>query len=54
MANKDGRRRFGSIRKLPSGQYQIRYPGPDGRLRTGAATYKDRNSAGRAQSVWWS
>lgn len=33
MANKGGHRRFGSIRKLPSGRYQIRYPGPDGRLR---------------------
>jgi len=51
MANKEGHRRFGSIRKLPSGQYQIRYPGPDGRLRTGAVTYKDRNLAGRALSL---
>ncbi len=28
MANKDGHRRFGSIRKLPSGRFQIRYPVP--------------------------
>jgi integrase len=51
MANKEGHRRFGSIRQLPSGQYQIRYPGPDGRLRTGAVTYKDKNAAGRALSL---
>jgi integrase len=31
MPNAKGRRRkFGSIRKLPSGRYQARYPGPDG------------------------
>jgi len=30
MANKSGHRRFGSIRKLPSGRYQVRYLGPDG------------------------
>ena len=33
MANKEGHRRFGNVRRLPSGRYQIRYPGPDGRLR---------------------
>jgi hypothetical protein len=27
MANRDGHRRFGNVRKLPSGRYQIRYPG---------------------------
>jgi integrase len=51
MANKDGHRRFGSIRALPSGRYQIRYPGPDGRLRTGADTYADKRSADRALSL---
>ncbi len=51
MANKDGHRRFGSIRKLPSGRLQIRYPGPDGRLRTGADTYPDKRSADRALSL---
>ena len=29
MANKDGHRRFGNVRKLPSGRFQIRYPGPE-------------------------
>ncbi|MGH3407163.1 MAG: tyrosine-type recombinase/integrase [Streptosporangiaceae bacterium] len=51
MANKDGHRRFGSIRALSSGRYQIRYPGPDGRLRTGADTYADKRSADRALSL---
>jgi integrase len=51
MTNKDGHRRFGSIRTLPSGRFQIRYPGPDGRLRTGADTYQDKRSADRALSL---
>ena len=34
MANSKGRRRrFGSVRRLPSGRYQVRYPGPDGVVR---------------------
>jgi integrase len=51
MANKDGRRRFGNSRKLPSGRYQIRYPGPDGRLRTGTTTYEKKGDAERALSL---
>lgn len=51
MPNKDGRRRFGNTRKLPSGRYQIRYPGPDGRLRTGATTYEKKGDAERALSL---
>ena len=51
MANKDGHRRFGNIRHLPSGRFQIRYPGPDGRMRTGADTYPDKRSADRALSL---
>jgi integrase len=51
MANRDGHRRFGSIRKLPSGRYQIRYPGSDGRLRTGADTYENKTAADRALSL---
>jgi hypothetical protein len=39
IANKDGHRRSGNIRKLPSGRHQIRYPGPDARIRTGLDTY---------------
>jgi integrase len=48
MANKEGHRRFGSIRRLPSGRLQIRYPGPDGRMRTGQETYERISDAERA------
>ncbi|MEU4720712.1 tyrosine-type recombinase/integrase [Nonomuraea dietziae] len=51
MANKDGHRRFGSIRKLPSGRFQIRYPGPDGQLRTGQTTYATKGDADRALTL---
>ncbi|GAA4796787.1 tyrosine-type recombinase/integrase [Streptomyces ziwulingensis] len=40
MANNRGRRRrFGAIRKLPSGRYQARYPGPDGVMRPAPETF---------------
>ncbi|MEU0088678.1 site-specific integrase [Streptomyces sp. NPDC006274] len=40
MANKKGRRRaFGAVRKLPSGRYQARYPGPDGVMRPAPETF---------------
>jgi len=48
MANKEGHRRFGNARKLPSGRFQIRYPGPDGRLRTGPETYGRKSDADKA------
>jgi integrase len=48
LANRDGRRRFGSIRKRESGRYQIRYPGPDGRTHTGPETYERKSDAERA------
>jgi hypothetical protein len=51
MANKLGHRRFGNIRRLLSGRYQIRYPGPDGRMRTGAETYDRLSSAKRALTL---
>ncbi|MGW7481533.1 tyrosine-type recombinase/integrase [Nonomuraea muscovyensis] len=51
MPNKDGHRRFGNIRKLPSGRFQIRYPGPDGRLHTGATTYPTKTDADRALTL---
>jgi integrase len=51
MANKDGHRRFGNVRKLPSGRYQIRYPGSDGRIRTGKETYARKGDADRALVV---
>ncbi|MFF4623671.1 tyrosine-type recombinase/integrase [Nonomuraea jabiensis] len=51
MANKDNHRRFGNIRKLPSGRFQIRYPGPDGRIRTGEETYERKGDADRALTL---
>ncbi|MGH3843768.1 MAG: tyrosine-type recombinase/integrase [Pseudonocardiaceae bacterium] len=48
MPNRDGHRRFGNVRRLPSGRYQIRYPGPDGRLRTGPETYERKGDADKA------
>jgi integrase len=51
MVNKDGHRRFGNVRKLPSGRFQIRYPGPDGRIRTGMDTYERKGDADRALTL---
>ncbi len=51
MANKPGKRRFGSIRKLPSGRFQIRYPGPDGKMRSGDTTYERQRDAAKALSL---
>jgi integrase len=40
MAGKRKKRRsFGRVRKLPSGRYQVRYPGPDGALRPADRTF---------------
>jgi len=44
--NNSGRkRRFGTVRKLPSGNWQIRYPGPDGALRSDEQTYPTKTAA---------
>jgi integrase len=51
MANKPGKRRFGSIRLLPSGRFQIRYPGPDGKIRLGDTTYARERDAEKALSL---
>jgi integrase len=51
MANRYRHRRFGNIRKRESGRYQIRYPGPDGRMRTGPETYERKSDAERALSL---
>lgn len=37
--SKGRRRRFGSVRKLPSGNFQVRYPDSNGLLRTDESTY---------------
>jgi hypothetical protein len=51
MANKNGRRSFGSVRKLPSGRWQARYPGPDGQIRTAPDTFDTKRSAERWLSL---
>src|SRR6266568_355671 len=46
--NKGRRRRFGRIRRLPSGRYQARYPGPDGIDRPASDTFERKTDA----EVW--
>jgi integrase-like protein len=51
MANRDRHRRFGNVRRRESGRYQIRYPGPDGRMRTGPDTYARKADAEKALTL---
>jgi integrase len=51
MPNKQGHRRFGNVRRLPSSRYQVRYPGPDGRLRSHPQTFDRKGDAERALSL---
>ena len=51
MANKPGRHRFGNIRQLPSGRYQVRYRGLDGQLRSHAVTFARKTDADRALAL---
>lgn len=41
------RRRFGRVRKLPSGRWQVRYPGPDGVDRAAPTTFPTKTEAAR-------
>lgn len=46
MANRRGsRRRFGNVRKLPSGRYQARYTAPDGREHKAHTTFDTKGDA---------
>ena len=47
MAGRQGRRRFGAIRRLPSGRYQVRYRTVDGRDVTAPTTFATKADAGR-------
>lgn len=49
-AKKKGRQ-FGNIRKLPSGRYQARYRGPDGKLRSAPNTFERKTDAARWLSL---
>jgi integrase len=40
-----GKRRFGTVRQLPSGNWQVRYTGPDGVRRNDDNTYVDKTAA---------
>lgn len=51
MANQKGRRRFGNIRKLPSGRFQARYLGPDGIERKAPHTFDTDKAAGQWLTV---
>lgn len=42
-----GKRRFGRVRKLPSGRWQARYPGPDGVDRPAPETFARKSDAER-------
>src|SRR5215472_2702659 len=44
-------RQFGNIRKLPSGRFQARYRGPDGRLRPAPRTFDRKADAARWLSL---
>ncbi|MFD0594135.1 tyrosine-type recombinase/integrase [Catellatospora coxensis] len=45
MAGQRGRRRFGNVRKLPSGRWQARYVGPDGLERKAPQTFEKESQA---------
>ena len=45
MAGRQGRRRFGAIRRLPSGRYQVRYRTADGRYVTAPTTFETKADA---------
>jgi integrase len=47
VANRNGHRRFGSVRKLPSGRYQARYLGLDGVMHKAPETFARASEAER-------
>jgi Phage integrase, N-terminal SAM-like domain len=47
MVGRQGRRRFGAVRRLPSGRYQVRYRTADGRYVTAPTTFDTKADAGR-------
>jgi integrase len=51
MPNREGHRRFGSIRKRTSGRYQVRYQGPDGLMRSAPETFARKAEAERYLSL---
>jgi hypothetical protein len=51
MPNKAGHRRFGNVRRLPSGRYQARYLGPEGRIRSHPETFERKGDAERVLAL---
>lgn len=49
--NKEGHRRFGNIRRLPSGRYQASYLGPDGKRRYATGTFERKSDADKALAL---
>jgi integrase len=49
--NRPGHRRFGNIRRLPSGRYQASYLGPDGQRRYARETFERKTDADKALSL---
>jgi integrase len=47
----DKNRQFGSIRKLNSGRYQVRYRGPDGQMRPAPCTFARKSDAAKWLSL---
>lgn len=47
MATKRGRRRFGNVRKLPSGRFQASFIGPTGARQTAPDTFRTKTDAER-------
>src|SRR5690242_19963460 len=43
--SKGSKRRFGSVRRLPSGAWQARYTGPDGLIRKAPSTFDTKRAA---------
>jgi integrase len=46
-----GRRHFGRVRRLPSGRFQVRFPGPDGREHRAPVTFATEREADRYFAV---
>jgi Phage integrase, N-terminal SAM-like domain len=46
--NRPGHRRFGNVRRIPSGRYQASYLGPDGQRRDAPDTFERKSDAERA------
>nr|MDT0658961.1 site-specific integrase [Micromonospora sp. DSM 115978] len=51
MASRNGRRRFGNVRRLPSGRFQARYIGPDGIERKAPHTFETERQAAKWLTV---